>query len=226
MDNQLSSEPISLGIVRRPPRAAVIVAHPDDETLWCGGFLLRHRDWTWTILALSRASDSDRAWKFRKTLKHYGATGEIGDLDDGPGQRPLSDAVIREMVFDLLPEERFDLVLTHGPRGEYTRHLRHEECSRAVVGMWRSGLLRTGQLWMFAYEDDGRAHLPRPSSDADRTEALTADEWEEKRRILREFYGFAAESWEVRAAPREEAFHCFVHPAQALKHIAAHEVLA
>ena len=226
MDNQLPSELVSPGIPPRPPRAAVIVAHPDDETLWCGGFLLRHRDWTWTILALCRASDMDRAWKFRKTLKHYGARGEIGDLDDGPEQRPLSDAVIREMIFDLLPEERFDLVLTHGPSGEYTHHLRHEECSRAVAGMWQAGLLRTGQLWMFAHEDDGGAHLPRPSPDADRNETLTADEWEEKRRILQESYGFAADSWEVRAAPREEAFHCFVRPVQALNHITAHEVLA
>lgn len=38
-------------------RAAVVVAHPDDETLWCGGYILAHPEIDWKIVTLSRASD-------------------------------------------------------------------------------------------------------------------------------------------------------------------------
>ena len=66
------------------PGAAVIVAHPDDETLWCGGYLLTHPEFTWRIVTLCRAVDPDRAQKFRRVLRRFGAGGEMADLDDGP----------------------------------------------------------------------------------------------------------------------------------------------
>ena len=40
--------------------AVVIVAHPDDETLWAGGTILMHPETHWTILTLCRTSDPDR----------------------------------------------------------------------------------------------------------------------------------------------------------------------
>ena len=59
----------------RPSRAAVIVAHPDDETLWCGGTILLHPDWAWEVVSLCRASDPDRAPKFGRALDALGACG-------------------------------------------------------------------------------------------------------------------------------------------------------
>src|ERR1039458_2480503 len=57
-------------------RAAVVVAHPDDETLWCGGYILNHPEFHWRIVTLCRASDPDRAPKFRRVLQRLGAEGE------------------------------------------------------------------------------------------------------------------------------------------------------
>ncbi len=192
-----------------PPAVAVIVAHPDDETLWCGGLMLQHPDWNWRIVTLCRVSDDERATRFRSVLGLFGAEGEMADLDDGPDQRPLPAADIEQTILRLLPRAEFDLVLTHGPRGEYTRHRRHEECCRGVSSLWRTGRLQTRRLWMFAYEDAGGSRLPLVCADASQREMLTPTVWREKRRVLIDLYGFSKDSWEVRAAPREEGWWCF-----------------
>jgi hypothetical protein len=89
--------PIPLGALSSDsrPRAAVVVAHPDDETLWCGGYILTHPEFLWRIVTLCRAMDADRAPKFRQVLQRFGAEGEMADLDDGPDQAPLPSGRLR-----------------------------------------------------------------------------------------------------------------------------------
>jgi hypothetical protein len=61
---------------------AVVVAHPDDETLWVGGTLLMERDRNCRILGLCRAGDSDRAPRFQKAIACFNGAGELHDCDD------------------------------------------------------------------------------------------------------------------------------------------------
>jgi len=190
-------------------RAAVVVAHPDDETLWCGGYILTHPEFLWRIVALCREHDADRAPKFRRILDRFEAEGEMADLDDGPDQAPLPLEQIQETIVRLLAGHRYSLILTHGPKGEYTRHRRHEECCRSLVELWQSSRIDTERLWLFAYEDGGREYLPRVRDDADRCDTLTENIWLEKRRLIRDVYGYGIDSWEARTAPREEGFWCF-----------------
>ena len=50
----------------------IIVAHPDDETLWAGGTILSHPEWSVFVISLCRASDTDRAPKFnRAKVNHH-----------------------------------------------------------------------------------------------------------------------------------------------------------
>jgi len=189
--------------------AAVVVAHPDDETLWSGGTILDHPNWGWFIVSLCRKSDPDRSARFRKALAALGAAGELADLDDGPDQTPLDPGLVASTCIDLLGPASFDLVLTHGPQGEYTRHRRHEEVSRAVAGLWLTNRLQTGGLLMFAFEDGDRACCPRPRADAHFCRRLETPIWERKRSIITGVYGFAADSWEARTTPRREAFWSF-----------------
>ena len=208
--------PAQSNVPRGPAKAAaVIVAHPDDEVLWCGGFVLSHPTWHWHIVTLCRAGDPDRAPRFRRVLAHLNAVGTMADLDDGPEQAPVAPPIVQNTILGLLPAQRFDLVLTHGPQGEYTRHRRHEDCSRAVASLWSAGRLQTSALWLFAYNDAGGAGAPRARKDAHRRFVLAESIWLEKRRLITDFYGFAIGSWEGRIVPREEAFWCFHQPAAA-----------
>lgn len=172
--------------------------------------MLLHKSWRWRVFTLCRASDPDREPKFRRVMEYLGAEGAMADLDDGPEQMPLPTEQIEHTVETLLPRNvEFDVLLTHGPDGEYTRHARHEECCRAVVSLWCRGLIRTKALWCFAYDDGHRAYLPRVRENAELRKTLPEDIWRIKYRIITEFYGFAPDSWEARVTPREEGFVCF-----------------
>jgi LmbE family N-acetylglucosaminyl deacetylase len=193
-------------LTREHVNCAVIVAHPDDETLWAGGTLLMHPDSCWTVVALTRGRDGDRAPRFHQALEHYGAAGIMGDLDDEPEQKPLRITEVEDAIMSLLPSQRYDLVLTHGLWGEYTRHRRHEEVAKAVVALRQSEQLRTGAIWMFAYEDGAGKHLPRPIVNSDVYIRLPREVWEHKYRLITEVYGFGPDSFEARTTPKEEAF--------------------
>ena len=193
-------------------RVAVIVAHPDDETLWAGGLLLSHPEWSPFIVTLCRGKDPDRAPKFLKTLERLGAKGAMGDLDDGPDQVPLPPRMVQDAILSLLPGRDYDMLLTHAPVGEYTWHRRHEEVSRAVWDLWRNEHLRAGTLWQFAYEDGGGAYFPRPREDPSLTHFPLSDEvWTRKYKIITEVYGFNKASWEAQSVMRTEAFSCSVN---------------
>jgi LmbE family N-acetylglucosaminyl deacetylase len=196
-------------IIKPDSKCAIIAAHPDDETLWAGGTILLHPDVSWTIITLCRKSDTDRAPKFFKALEQYNAEGAMGDLDDGPDQKPLNSDIVQETILELLPELHFDLVITHSTSGEYTRHLRHEETAQAVFALWNSGKLRAEEVWSFAYEDGQKKYLPRPEQNADLHIKLTYNIWERKYKIITEIYGFDKESFEARTTPKEEAFRRF-----------------
>ena len=190
-------------------RCLVIVAHPDDETLWAGGTILMYPESEWTIITLCRKSDPDRGPKFFKALENLHATGAMGDLDDGPEQTPLDTRTVQSSILELLPSERFDVIYTHGLRGEYTRHRRHEETAEAVRTLWESKQICAKELWMFAYEDGGGKYLPCAIEDADVKIKLPDEIWREKYDIITNVYGFGPESFEAETTPKEEAFYCF-----------------
>lgn len=190
----------------RAARVAVIVAHPDDEVLWCGGLLLSRPRWHPFVACLCRAKDADRAPRFRRSLERLGATGAMADLDDGPGQDPVPEATVRALILSLLPGRDYDLILTHSLQGEYTRHRRHEETAGAVRSLHADGVLRAGSLWGFAYEDGGGVYLPKAAPEASLVLELPEPIWAEKRRLITDVYNYPETSWEARTTPRREAF--------------------
>lgn len=185
---------------------AVLVAHPDDETLWAGGTLLSAASWSPFVWCACRARDADRAPKFYRVLKLLRARGAMADLDDSADQPPLADERVEQSLLECLPSRHFDRILTHSPLGEYTRHQRHEDVARAVLRLWLSGTLSAAELWLFAYDDNGGSRLPCAMKNADIVNELSLDVWEQKHRLITQDYGFAEDSWEARSTPRSEGF--------------------
>jgi LmbE family N-acetylglucosaminyl deacetylase len=196
---------------RGAQRIAVVVAHPDDETLWAGGLMLANPGQDWVVLSLCRAGDADRAPRFERVLQVLNARGRMLDLDDSPEQAPLVGRLVEQAVLDGLAGLEFDLIVTHGGQGEYTFHRRHVEASQAVTRLWRRAELSSPRLWQFAYADEGQGALPRAQASADLFLPLPEPVWLAKYHLITDVYGFTPESWEARATPREEAFLTLKH---------------
>ena len=187
--------------------AAIIVAHPDDEIIWCGGMILQNPEWDWTVLSLCRANDPDRRPKFRAVHEGLDMAGYMSDLDDGNPLKAIDPTrEIGRRIREFLCQMDWDVCITHGPRGEYG-HQRHIEVHDEVNRLANAGVLRCNELWTFAYHCDAGTGECHVMSGADIVISLTPDQFAEKRRIVHAQYGFDSDSFEVRACISTEAFH-------------------
>jgi hypothetical protein len=188
---------------------ALIVAHPDDETLWAGGTILSHPEWDCFIVCLCRANDKDRAPRFHKALEIYNSKGIMGDLNDEPELKQLNEDEIEAEIIKLLPAHRYDIIITHDCLGEYTQHPRHQEINKAVLSLWHKNKIETDELWTFAYEDGNAKYFPKAIQSAPIFQKLPENIWNLKYKIMTETYGFETHSWEAETTPLEEAFWQF-----------------
>lgn len=185
---------------------AIIVAHPDDETLWAGGTILANPQNSWFVVCLCRASDRERSVRFHKAMNALNAQGVMGDLDDGPEQYPLDEKMLEQEILRLLPAKAYDLIITHNITGEYTKHLRHEEVNKAVLALFYDDQINSNELWTFAYEDGNKSYYPQIVQNANILKPLSKGIWQHKYNIITDIYGFDKDSWEAKTTPHTEAF--------------------
>src|SRR3989338_5806683 len=143
-------------------KVLVVVAHPDDETIWMGGTLLKNRNnWDYTILSLCRKDDVDRAPKFKSACGIFNAKSFMSDLEDEKlGKIPLEDVIKRIKKFS----GTYDKIFTHGKNGEYG-HIRHNDVHNAVNQMLHDKSLTCKELYYFSYERKGKYAYPKKDSD-------------------------------------------------------------
>lgn len=185
--------------------ALVIVAHPDDETIWIGGYMLRYPDWDWTVVSLCRVKDRDREPRFRNVCNLLGAESYIFDLDDTEEGffKKISLKDIEDRVMQI-KDKKFEHIFTHGSNGEYG-HIRHKQVSQAVTKMIDEGKLQCKNLHCFSYENKDK--FCYANQNAENYIKLTAKELEEKKNLIKNVYGFDAGSFEEVCAGNAEAFN-------------------
>jgi len=187
--------------------ALVIVAHPDDETIWMGGTILENKKCTWTILSLSRGDDKDRAPKFRKICERYDARGLISDLEDD-GIMNISESIpeIKKRVKTLINKRVFDYIFTHSLRGEYG-HPRHKGVNRAVRILLSEGILKAKNILFFDYPLNEKRGYSVPGKNAEIKFSLSTNIFREKQSLIHDVYGFSKDSFEFKSSSRIEAFN-------------------
>ncbi len=184
----------------------MIVAHPDDETIWMGGKILSEPSWEWTVLSLCRKDDLDRKPKFFKVCKLLNARGFMSDMEDDHPEQPLDslDEVVKR-VEPVVMDKSFDVLFTHGENGEYG-HKRHKETNIAVRRMYEEGLLDAKSYFEFSYEPANDPFRAVPSTDADEVFSLQPKIFEKKKFLINEVYGFGKSSFEYISCSDREPF--------------------
>lgn len=114
-------------------RALLVVAHPDDETLFFGGLLLETPSYEWTVICVTDGNGDgrgkERATEFSTACSKLGAKHfEMWHYPDKADER------LNVTELELRLRERvkgFEKVFTHGVIGEYG-HIHHQDVSYAV----------------------------------------------------------------------------------------------
>lgn len=188
-------------------RALIVVAHPDDETIWMGGTILRYQNIDWTIFSLCQKNNLDRYSNFLKVMKFYRARGIISNLEDrGVMTLKKSLSEIEKIIQDNLKRKKFDYIFTHAVNGEYG-HLRHKGVHQVIKRMIKEKKLLSDNVFFFAYELKKGTDVCHPQPEADFYLYLSEKEFKTKRNIIKNIYCFNKYSFENRSCAKIEMFN-------------------
>ena len=133
-------------------RILAVVAHYDDEALFCGGALNHFREHDLRIAVVTTVSQcnpiDEREAEVERRIKRLAAFNDVADMLDVtetielnlPNRSPFS-------CHGTIDRIQPDLVLTHGPDGE-TGHPQHVNTYNAVRDAW------DGPMWCFTAAGD------------------------------------------------------------------------
>ena len=148
----------------------MIVAHPDDETIWGGMHLLKDK---YLVVCLTNGDNEIRSKEFKEVMKKTQNTGLILNYPDKTnGKRDNWKSSYQKIEDDLnylLSKQHFNLVVTHNPKGEYGHQ--HHKMTSAIVTSIAKDLAITNNLKYFGlYYRKTNPILPmKPTFDDDLT---------------------------------------------------------
>jgi mannosyltransferase OCH1-like enzyme len=110
------------------PKKLMIVAHPDDETIF-GGKLLINQPNQWKVLVLTNASHKKRKKELAAAMDFTKTSFEMWDHKDH--YKPGFNKKIAKDIEDLVRENDFVEIVSHNSKGEYG-HPQHKETNKVA----------------------------------------------------------------------------------------------
>jgi len=138
-------------------RILLIVAHPDDETIFCGGTMLLYPNYKWTVISVTdcqRSSEFNDAMEFFKKLGVNIVSYKTLGQKDIKQEAELSGLVQEKDMWEVaIKKESFsaDLILTHNEVGEYG-HGAHKLLNAVVTSLF------SDNIWKFIYPKEKQPH--------------------------------------------------------------------
>lgn len=126
----------------------MIVAHPDDETLWGGANIMNGG---WLIVCLTNGNNAVRKKEFFNVMKETGNYGIMLNYPDNPNHKKDNWSSVKSKVMDdvryIVRYKDWDQIVTHNPLGEYG-HIQHLSTNMIVTNVCVEEK-RTNKLYYF-----------------------------------------------------------------------------
>ena len=126
----------------------MIVAHPDDESIFGASLLMTEPNWK--VICVSCGYQPNRKLEFEKAMDFLNITDyEIWNfLDNMPENIPAwpsgKASRISNRIKKVLNEKKYDKIVTHGPDGEYG-HNQHKAVHQIVKNLVKENLYVFGK---------------------------------------------------------------------------------
>lgn len=124
-----------LVIPEKEPSRLMIVAHPDDETIWGGSHLLKNK---YTVVCITCGTVDYRVEEFKRVMEitedDYMMLG-FPDVTNGriDSWNSVYDEIYHTLK-DIIDSNDWDMIITHNPEGEYG-HIHHKMTSTMVTDL-------------------------------------------------------------------------------------------
>lgn len=129
-------------------RNLVIVAHPDDETIWAGAHMAEDG---YFVVCVTNGNNETRSKEFKSILKAFDNKGIILNFPDKTfGKRDDWSKVKDKIIHDLtaiIEHNDWEIIATHNPDGEYG-HQHHIMINNIVTDIYDE-LDKKGDLYYF-----------------------------------------------------------------------------